>query len=213
MIAAQGRRPLAVVFDLGGVVFDWRPRAVVAAALPARVATEHDAAHWAREIFQGYGGDWQHFDRGTVEPDELVLRIARRSGLHEHEVRAVIDAVPHALKPLPQTVELLRGLAVAGTRLHYLSNMPAPYARHLVETHADVFALFDGGVFSSHVKIVKPEPALFEHALARIGAAPHECVLLDDHAPNVEAARALGWQAVLFTDAAQAADALRRLGV
>lgn len=203
----------AVVFDLGGVVFDWRPRAVVAAALPGRVAGEDDAAHWAREIFQGYGGDWQSFDRGTVEADELVERIARRTGLHAREVRAVIDAVPQALRPLPATLALLRRLAGRGVALHYLSNMPAPYARHLVDTHADVFALFEGGVFSSHVKIVKPEAALFEHALAHIGAAPHECLLLDDHAPNVEAARSLGWQALLFTDAAQADDALRRLGL
>jgi putative hydrolase of the HAD superfamily len=64
---------------------------------------------------------------------------------------------------------------------------------------------FTDGVFSGRVGHNKPERAIFEVAAKRFGAAtPHDLLFLDDHAPNVQAAQALGWQALQFTNAAQA---------
>lgn len=201
-----------VVFDLGGVVFTWRPAELVATVLSVRAPDEAAARHWVREIFQGYGGDWLAFDRGMVDVPELVERIAGRTGLTTDEVRAVVDAVPASLEPIAPTIELMREVGAAGHRLLYLSNMPAPYADHLERTHA-FFAAFDDGVFSSRVREVKPDAAIFERALSRFGAAAADCLFLDDHAPNVEAARNLGWRALQFTGADAARRELQALGV
>jgi putative hydrolase of the HAD superfamily len=201
-----------VVFDLGGVVFTWRPARLVATVLPARVPDEAAAHHWVREIFQDYRGDWLAFDRGVVDVPELVGRIAKRTGLAADEVQAVVDAVPVALEPIASTIDLLREVGATGHRLLYLSNMPAPYADHLERTHA-FFSVFDDGVFSSRVREVKPDAAIFERALARFGAAAADCLFLDDHAPNVAAARDLGWRALQFTDADAARHELQALGI
>jgi len=187
----------AIVFDFGRVVFDWQPEALVARVLPARAATPEAAAHWAREIFQGYQGDWGDFDRGEVEIPALVERIAARTGLAGPEVQAVVDAAPASLVPLPGTLALIERLKAAGRRLHYLSNMPAPFADHLERSHG-FMAWFHDGVFSSRVKVNKPERAIYEHALQQIDLPPSQLLFIDDHGPNVEAARALGWQAVQF---------------
>ena len=201
-----------VVFDLGGVVFTWRPAELVATVLPDRAPDDAAARHWVREIFQDYGGDWLAFDRGAVEVPELIERIAGRTGLTADEVRAVVDAVPVALAPIAPTIDLIREVGAAGHRLLYLSNMPAPYADHLERTHA-FLAAFDDGVFSSRVREVKPEAAIFERALSRFGATAADCLFLDDHLPNVEAARGLGWQALQFTDAGAARRELQALGI
>jgi putative hydrolase of the HAD superfamily len=201
-----------IVFDLGAVVLRWRPHEVVRRALPARVAGAADAAHWAAQVFQGYGGDWGEYDRGTVGVPELVARIAARTGLAAAEVQAVVDGVPQELVPMAETVALIDRLRAAGHRLHYLSNMPAPCADVLERREAALFARFDDGVFSGRVRHVKPEPAIYALAAKRFGAAPDELVFLDDHEPNVAAARAAGWQALHFRDAAQAAAALRAAG-
>jgi putative hydrolase of the HAD superfamily len=176
------------------------------------VAGATDAAHWAAQVFQGYGGDWADYDRGTVAVPELVARIAARTGLTPAEVQAVVEGVPAELQPLPDSVALIERLRAAGHRLHYLSNMPAPCADVLERREAALFAHFDGGVFSSRVQRVKPEPAIYALAAGRFGAAPEELVFLDDHEPNVAAARAAGWQGVHFRDAAQAEAALRAGG-
>ena len=187
----------AIVFDFGRVVFDWQPEALVARVLPARASSVDAAAHWAREIFQGYQGDWRDFDRGEVEIPVLVERIAARTGLAEAEVQAVVDAAPASLTPLPGTVALLERLRAAGRPLHFLSNMPAPFAAHLERSH-DFMAWFHGGVFSSRVRVNKPDRAIYDHALQQVGLPPAQLLFIDDHGPNVDAALALGWQAVQF---------------
>lgn len=202
----------AVVFDFGGVLFRWEPERLLSELLGERITPQTPARHWLQQIFQGYGGDWGDFDRGTVEPAALVPRIARRTGLSEAEVQRVVDAVPHELQPQPATVALLRQLHAAGHPLFYLSNMPAPYATHLERTH-DFMALFGDGVFSARVHHNKPEPAIFEVAAARFGLPPHELLFIDDHAPNIGAARALGWRGIHFVDIAQTTAALREHGL
>lgn len=112
---------------------------------------------------------------------------------------------------MPETEALLHRLHQAGHRLVFLSNMPAPYARHLETTHA-LFGLFEHGVFSSRVGRIKPEPALFAHAAAAFGCEPCALTLIDDNALNVEAAQREGWGALRFEHAAQCASALESMG-
>lgn len=222
MGAAQGRAPATVrpasdrtattlVFDFGAVVFRWQPTQLLRELLPGHATDEASARAWAGRIFQGYGGDWLAFDRGALDTDALVPRIAARTGLAPAQVRAVVEAVGPHLAPLPDTVALVERLHAAGQPLYYLSNMPAPYAEHLERTHALV-GRFAGGVFSSRVGLCKPEPAIFALAAERFGRPPEALVLLDDSPPNVAAARAAGWRALQFHDAAQAEAELREQG-
>jgi putative hydrolase of the HAD superfamily len=200
------------VFDFGGVLFNWHPPSLLKRELPHRATDDAAAAHWVAQVFQGYGGDWGEFDRGSIEVAALVPRIARRTGLAEHEVQAIVDGVPHELQPMPDSVALLRRLRDAGAPLYYLSNMPAPYADHLEAAH-DFVGWFRDGVFSARVLAVKPERAIFDLAAQRFGVPAAELLFFDDNLPNVQAARAAGWQAVHFTGVAAAEAALREHGL
>ena len=201
----------AFVFDFGRVVFRWRPDALVAGTLAHRVTEATSVRHWVEQIFQSYQGDWQDFDRGTVDVPELARRIAVRTGLSEDDVRAVVAACLPELEPIPASVDWLRRLHAQGRPLHFLSNMPELMARHFESTH-DFMQLFESGVFSARVKLVKPEPGIYAHAAQVFGRAPADLLFFDDHLPNVIAARAAGWQAVHFVDAAQAQVEVAALG-
>jgi FMN phosphatase YigB (HAD superfamily) len=61
--------------------------------------------------------------------------------------------------------------------------------------------------------VLKPEPAIYLHALELAGATPSQAVFVDDSLPNVEGARALGIEALHFVDAEQVRADLARLGV
>ena len=191
-----------VVFDFGGVLFDWQPHAFLTRLLPELTPTPEAAQALATAFFEGYGGDWAAFDRGTIEPEALAQAIARRTGLAVHDTRKVIEGVPHELLPVEGTVALLRRLHAAGHRLFYLSNMPESYARHLQASH-DFLALFSDGVFSARVKLIKPEPEIYAHALRVFGIEAEHTLFIDDVAHNAEAARAAGWQAVHFMNPQQ----------
>ena len=203
---------MKLVFDFGGVLFNWRPPELVRRELPGRVGDDASARHWVEQIFQGYGGDWGEFDRGSLGVAELRQRIMARTGLEADEVQAILDGVARELQPITPSVALLERLHRAGAPLFFLSNMPAPYADHLESEHGFI-GWFRSGVFSGRVNAIKPERAIFDLAAARFDSRPEELLFFDDLPANVEAARAAGWQAELFTDADAAERALRQRGL
>jgi putative hydrolase of the HAD superfamily len=198
---------MRLVFDLGGVVYRWQPHEFLPRMLPARAPDRGAAERFAAAFFQSFDGDWSEFDRGTLEAEELARRTAERLGLGLHEARHVIASIPAELQPVPETVALIERLRADGHELRFLSNMPHPYAE-VLEARDPVMRLFAGGVFSSRVGLIKPEPALFAHAAAAFGGDARDLLLLDDVERNVVAARAAGWQAIRFDDAAQCAAAI-----
>ena len=200
-----------IVFDFGGVLFHWKPSRLLQRELPSLATDEASGQRWAEAVFQGYGGDWAEFDRGTLEVHQIVQRIAARTGLAEADALRVVMGVPVELQPKHDTLDLLRRLREAGHGLHYLSNMPRPFAE-LIEAREPFIQWFDSGVFSAREGLIKPEPAIYELAAARFDAQPAELVFLDDHLPNVLAARAMGWHALHFSDAASAEAAMRAQG-
>lgn len=65
---------------------------------------------------------------------------------------------------------------------------------------------------SGRMGVAKPDQVFFEEIVAWSGVAPGDILLIDDHRPNIDAARALGWQGFHFTGGRR--DALRAfLGV
>ncbi|MFN0185958.1 MAG: HAD family hydrolase [Aquabacterium sp.] len=200
-----------LVFDFGGVLFHWHPPRLLRRELPHRCPDEAAAQVLVQAFFQSYGGDWGEFDRGSIAPEALVPRIAQRTGLDADEVRRVMDGVPRELAPIDASVALLDRTRRCGLPVYFLSNMPAPYADHLERAHPFV-GWFTNGLFSGREGLIKPEPAIFDRAAQRFGQSPASLVFLDDHGPNVEAARAAGWRALQFRDAEQAETDLRSRG-
>jgi putative hydrolase of the HAD superfamily len=201
-----------IVFDFGGVLFRWQPHEFIARLLPRHASTPQSVRTLVDGFFQGFGGDWSEFDRGTLAREPLAERIAGRTALTLAEVHRVIDAIPHELEPIPGTVELLQRLQARGHALYFLSNMPAAYADHLEATHA-FLGLFRAGVFSARVQLIKPEAAIFAHALDHFGIDAADTLFIDDLPHNAQAARAAGWQALHFIDPAQCEAELAALGL
>jgi HAD superfamily hydrolase (TIGR01509 family) len=192
-----------LVFDMAGVLLQWQPHSLLQRALASLALDDAEARAWVPRFFENFGGDWAEFDRGMVEPPVLAERITRRTGLPLAEVHAVIAGVPEVLQPMSESLALLQRLRDQGRTLHYLSNMPAPYADVLEAAHGHLFMHFEDGLFSGRVRMVKPEPEIFEHAVQRFGLEPATVLFIDDAPSNVAAARAAGWQALQFVDAAQ----------
>lgn len=185
-----------VIFDLGGVVFDWNPDHIVARVQPV---PELRAA--LKAALFGHA-DWRLFDRGTLTEPELIERLQARLGSTQAGVVAILDVVRNSLVEKPETLELIRALQRQGTPLYCLSNMPATIYTHLRQRHR-FWDVFSGVVISGEVQMMKPEPEVFQHLLARFGLRAEESVFVDDLPANVESARQVGLHAICFKDAAQ----------
>lgn len=63
-------------------------------------------------------------------------------------------------------------------------------------------ATFDVIMYSAEEGIQKPNPAIFQRLLARLDVAARDTVFVDDRPANIDAARQVGIQGLLFTDSA-----------
>jgi FMN phosphatase YigB (HAD superfamily) len=71
---------------------------------------------------------------------------------------------------------------------------------------------FDHQTFSAEVRVIKPDPAIYQHSLDGLGVAPSEALFVDDRESNIDGARALGLSAIQFHSVAQLKDDLEKLG-
>ena len=55
---------------------------------------------------------------------------------------------------------------------------------------------------SGDERLVKPDPAIYRALLERNGLAAKDCLFIDDSPKNVDGAKAVGMDAVQFTDPA-----------
>jgi putative hydrolase of the HAD superfamily len=185
-----------VIFDLGGVVFDWNPDHIVSRVQPApELRASLKAALFGH-------ADWRLFDRGALSESELIERLQLRIGATRQEVEAILDAVRNSLVEKPETLKLIRALQGQGTPLYCLSNMPASVYTHLRQRH-NFWDAFSGIVISGEVQMMKPEPEVFLHLLATFNLRAEESVFVDDLLANIESARQVGLHAIWFKDAAQ----------
>jgi len=86
-----------------------------------------------------------------------------------------------------------------------------PSACHRARRRWMLDGLFDGMIFSCEVGVAKPDAEIYYLACERLGIVPTEALFIDDDRKNVEAAAALGMQALQFLDTPSAIAEVRRL--
>ena len=195
-----------LIFDLGGVLVRWDPDAIIAGVFS-------DRALQAKVKADVLGhADWLEVDRGTLDLDQAIQRAARRTGMTHDELERLFAAVPSSLVPFPDSVALLYKLKARGYPLYCLSNMGHASIDHLEREHK-FFEVFRGKIVSCRLKLCKPEPAIYQHALQTYGLKAQETVFIDDVEKNVAAAARLGIHGIQFRGLAQCERDLRALGV
>jgi putative hydrolase of the HAD superfamily len=196
-LSASPSKPVRnIIFDFGGVLVTWRPQEIIDSFYAEPALREALRTH----AFQH--DDWLDMDRGTLDAATVATRCAARMARPEAELRSLFDHVRAALQPIEPTVALLRELRGRGVKLYGLSNMSATIFAYLAGRH-DFFGLFDGIVVSGNVKLLKPEPEIYEHLRDRFDLDFAESVFIDDLPRNVESARAVGLPAIQFTSTDQ----------
>jgi len=190
-----------IVFDLGGVLIDWRPCEYLLESFPEEVARVLE-----KEIFKHE--DWKLMDRGVLPENELWEKKKRELPEFKEYVERLEREVPELLRPIEENVRLLPALKKS-FKLYALSNYGKIYFE-MVRKKYDFFKLFDGMVISSHVGYLKPEKEIYLELIRRYGIAPEESLFIDDTPENVEAARELGFRAVRLEEPSRLKEILTR---
>jgi putative hydrolase of the HAD superfamily len=138
--------------------------------------------------------------------DELAAELG-----HEPELHRFSEIYFEALDPNEPMIELMRGLRDRGYRMALLTNNVREW-EPLWRAMLPVDEIFEVIVDSAFVGLRKPEPAIYELALERIGGGvgAADCLFVDDVEHNVVAARELGMATVHFRSNDQAIPEIER---
>ncbi len=182
----------AVVFDFGGVLLGWDPRNLYTRYFPDEPQAMEDFL--AEISFM----DWNaQQDKGRPFA-EAVASLAKQFPQHANLINAYQENWRESITGIIDgTVELLEKLKQTGISLYGLSNWSTE-TFGMVRNEFEFFNLFDEIILSGEVKLIKPEPEIFEVFLQRIGRPANECLFIDDSEPNIITARKMGFDTVHF---------------
>ena len=142
---------------------------------------------------------WQEVLVGRRALDAYWLDIGPRLGLHSADEIQAFRARYFGDEAINDGVLALLHELHGRYKLAVLSNAPPRLSRWLADWQ--ILDLFDVVVCSGDEGVAKPDAAIFQRTLARLGVAPGEAVFIDDTLGHVTAARALGLHAIHFTTA------------
>ena len=194
-----------IVFDLGGVVFTWDPQKLVSNVFEDKLAQ--------RRVMKEVIGqqEWVELDRGTIERKDAIESIVDRTGLSKIKIKELMVKVPSCLKPISETVELIKILKEKGNKLYILSNMHTASIEYL-EKNNSFWNLFDGQIISCRINMVKPEVQIYEYLLAKYNLSASETIFIDDTEINLITANELGIRTIKYLNASQCKSELKEYG-
>lgn len=202
----------AVMFDIGGILEVIPEGGDPATRYPA-LDKEWDArlglpsGHLTR-CFNAVAADGA-FGRCTY--DEWCARFKASTGLNQEDFDAYMVAFwdIYMGNPNEELIAYFRALRPR-YRTAILSNSFLG-AREQEEKRYGFTSMVDLAIYSHEEGMHKPDPRIFTLASERLGIPPAEIVFLDDLPENVDAARARGFWAILFTSTSQAVSDIEAL--
>lgn len=190
-----------VLFDFGGVFTESPFAAVESMAREMGV----DTAQFSELMFGAYHQDtdhpWHQLERGEISFDEARARtivLGEREGLKVDPLDLLVRMAGGNLMREPM-VDLLKAVKQAGYATGIITNNVREFRdgwRSLMPVDVLIDRVFD----SSELGLRKPNPAIYQHALAAMGNVPPErTVFLDDVEQNVRSAQAVGIRSIQVT--------------
>jgi putative hydrolase of the HAD superfamily len=183
------RVPKAVVLDWGGVL-TLLPASDDLARLGAACGLSVDS------LTAAWLAPRHDYDRGALTAAEYWRRVGLADETRLDDVLAA-DADCWARPNLP-VADWLRRLKEAGFATGLLSNVPREQWARLNRSYERWLAYCDCLTLSFEVGCAKPEETIFRHCIDGLGLEPRDVLFVDDLPQNVEAAAALGIEAIQY---------------
>ncbi|ESQ84565.1 hypothetical protein AEAC466_09440 [Asticcacaulis sp. AC466] len=196
----------AVLFDVGNVIITWNPE-----NLYRKIFADADRRAWFLNTVVPM--DWHnHHDAGVTFAENRIERLAAFPE-YEAEIVAYDTRFEEMLGGLiPETISVIEDLHAKGVPLYALTNMPTEKA-DMVFSKSPVFGYFKDIIVSGVEKRIKPDPAIYELTLRRLGLPASDIFFTDDNAENIRVAASLGFVTHLFDTPATLRPALTAVGL
>jgi len=198
----------AVVFDYGMVLTDKQGEEAHAALvrITGLPLEQFESFYWA---------DRHAYDEGKLTGLQFWQKLIDNAGLKlpPETVRELnqLDARMWTTQN-PAMLAWQLELKQRGFLTAILSNMGDNVLENMMREF-DWLPRFDVLVWSFQLRMAKPDPAIYRYVLDKLGVLPEEALFIDDKLVNIQAAQALGMQAIQFSDVAKLREDLIAAGL
>lgn len=180
-----------IIFDMGRVLLKFDPYV----SLNTYCENEEDKALIYKELFEG--PEWIMADEGKITNGQRYELVKERVPERLHRtLKLVVENWDMCMEPVEGALDFYKLVKDKGYNTYVLSNA----CNHFYGYFPRYYDLesFDGVVVSSDIKMIKPNPAIYEYILKTYNLNPEECLFIDDVEVNVKAAEALGIKGFVF---------------
>ncbi len=137
-------------------------------------------------------------DYGYISHEEYIAQVAQLAGKTFAEIESIVQANHIRNQAMVDCVRTLR----PAYKVALLSNVGRGVIDRLF-TSSELTELFDVVVLSSEVGMIKPDGDIYRFTAERLEVAESECVMIDDLAVNIEGAKSVGMQGIVYQSASQ----------
>lgn len=192
-----------VIFDVGRVLINWD----IYTLFSELVGDQHqidsflektDFFNWNLKMDRGLS-----FEEGITSHS---IKFPEYANVFDAFDKRWKETVPSSIDG---TVRILQQLKDNDVPLYAITNFSAEKWIIACQMYPFLASSFIDTVVSGEVKIIKPDAAIYQILLDRNNLNAEDCIFIDDTKANVDAARALGIDGILFTSSEQFGNDLR----
>jgi putative hydrolase of the HAD superfamily len=195
-----------VIFDVGGVLVDFRWRAL----MKDLGLTLERQDEFEKKVFGSKW--WGELDRGVLDEEYVVNQLRENNKEHLKEFELVWANQVDLVETFDYVNPWMDSLKAKGLKIYLLSNYPKSiFALHEDKHKFTFIDKIDGRVVSGFVGLVKPDEDIYKLLVDKYGLKFEECVFIDDRPENIDTALALGMKGIVFTDYQSASTKLEEI--
>ncbi|MBI2617014.1 HAD-IA family hydrolase [Candidatus Gottesmanbacteria bacterium] len=177
-----------VYFDIGGVLMHWKD---ILHSIVKKTGKPYEEVHAAFSIYD------IRSCRGEMHPDVWGPLLGKDLGLKSSETLDIVKLSKETFRPIKETHSFLREVSKTHsvgllTNIH-LGTYDMFWNEGYIPHHH-----YHAVVKSCEIGLVKPQPEIYLHAQKRAKKKPEEILFIDDLLQNVEGAKRVGWNSIVF---------------
>ena len=193
----------AVIFDLAGVVL-FPIRGTFNSLLAERLEAPLDEVE---RVMSDHTNDL--WDLNEISDDAFYEHLLTELNMPLEKKAIIQKFVVDDFYVDPEMLALVREMRKSYTTA-LLTNFPA-HVHDFMKAAWHMDGAFDHIIVSADVKLIKPDPRIYQLSLERVGCQAHEAIFIDDRKINTDAAQAQGINSILFKSRSKTITALSRI--
>ena len=146
---------------------------------------------------------WDEADRGLRSCEEYHEAFLNQNPEHKDIIQKAYEHIGDCIELLPHAMDWILEMKERGYHVYILSNY-SEYTFEVTKEKLAFLPLMDGIVFSYKTKMGKPDEGINKKLISEFFLEEEESVFIDDRRENVESARRIGIESILFNDYNQA---------